>query len=183
MKLPARSVAWLLPFLLTACIHNPDRSQVQQPLAPPIEDAPPPKPAPPPTDLPPTVITIPNQTPVADTSAAAQKPEEHKPPVKHKKPVPVTTQQASTGAPSVSAIGQLTTGDPADLRGQTEGSIAEIERGLNGIGRKFSDQEQKTAGQIREFLKQARAALASGDMEGAHTLAAKAKVLLGELRR
>jgi hypothetical protein len=45
----------------------------------------------------------------------------------------------------------------------------------------MSDQEQKTAAHIREFLKQAREALASGDVDGARTLAAKAKVLLGEL--
>jgi len=42
-------------------------------------------------------------------------------------------------------------------------------------------QDQKTADQIREFLKQARAALASGDVDGARTLAAKAKALLDVL--
>ncbi len=47
----------------------------------------------------------------------------------------------------------------------------------------LSDPEQKTADHIREFLKQARAALASGDVEGAHTLAAKAQVLLAELTK
>jgi hypothetical protein len=81
----------------------------------------------------------------------------------------------------VSAIGQLSTGDSSDLRQQTIGSIAAIERGLNGISRSLSDQEKKTAAQIREFLKQARTALASGDVDGAHTLTVKAKVLLGEL--
>ena len=40
-----------------------------------------------------------------------------------------------------------------------------------------------TAAQIREYLKQARVALGSGDVDGASTLAAKAKVLLGELNR
>jgi len=52
---------------------------------------------------------------------------------------------------------------------------------LNGINRQLSDQEAKTAAQIREFLKQAREALTSGDVDGAHTLAVKAKVLLEEL--
>jgi hypothetical protein len=47
----------------------------------------------------------------------------------------------------------------------------------------LNDQEQKTAEHIREFLKQAKAALASGDVDGASTLAAKAKVLLSELQR
>jgi hypothetical protein len=52
---------------------------------------------------------------------------------------------------------------------------------LNSIGRKLNDPETKTAAQIREYLKQARGALVSGDVDGARTLAAKAKVLLGEL--
>jgi hypothetical protein len=83
----------------------------------------------------------------------------------------------------VSAIGQLSSGDPANSRQQTENSIADIERRLNGINHALSDSEQKTADHIREFLKQARAALASGDVEGAHTLAAKAQVLLTELTK
>jgi len=55
--------------------------------------------------------------------------------------------------------------------------IATTERGLNGITRSLNEQEQKTAAQIREFLKQAREALATNDVDGAHTLAVKAKVL------
>jgi outer membrane biosynthesis protein TonB len=182
MKLPARSVAWLLPLLLTGCFHFHKTNQNQvQPLAPPIEDAPPPKPVPSPTNLPPPVITVPNQTPAPN--ADAQPEATPKPPVKRKKPAPPANaaQQASSGSPGVSAIGQLSSGDSSDLRQQTMDSIAATERGLNGITRELSDQEQKTAGQIREFLKQARAALASGDVDGARTLAAKAKVLLGEL--
>jgi hypothetical protein len=83
----------------------------------------------------------------------------------------------------VSAIGQLSSGGPADSRQQTENSIADIERRLNGINRGLSDSEQKTADHIREFLKQARTALDSGDVDGAHTLAAKAQVLLAELTK
>jgi len=85
--------------------------------------------------------------------------------------------------PGVSAIGQLSSGDPTDLRRETVESIATIERGLIGINRQLSDAEQKTAVQIREYLKQAREALETGDVDGAHTLAAKAKVLLSELNQ
>ena len=67
------------------------------------------------------------------------------------------------------------------MRQQTDASIASTEKALNGITRKLNDQEQKTAAQIREFIKQAREALTSGDVDGAHTLALKAKVLLDEL--
>ena len=85
--------------------------------------------------------------------------------------------------PSVSAIGELSSGDPSSFRQQTEDSIAAIERGLSGINRPLGDPEQRTADHIREFLKQAKSALASGDVDGAHTLAVKAQVLLTELTK
>ena len=190
---------WLLPLLLTGCFHKTHQPPVEV-LAPPILDAPPPKPASAPTDLPPPVVTVPGQNESTGTNAEPQKP-----PVRHRKPPASSTQQATNGTPSastpsapssggsgaaksgtggsggVSAIGHLSTGNPSELRQQTLESIAAVERGVNGISRRLSDQEQKTAAQIREYLKQAKAALSSGDVDGAHTLAAKAKVLLSEL--
>jgi hypothetical protein len=120
----------------------------------------------------------------------SEQPQPIRPPVRHRKPANQNTQEAANAPevaanpnPGVSAISELSLGDAANLRSQTEDSIATIERGLNGINRTLSDPEQKIADQIREFLKQAKAALASGDVEGAHTLAAKAKVLLEELTK
>ena len=72
--------------------------------------------------------------------------------------------------------------DPPNMRQQTDDSIASTEKTLNGITRKLNDQEQKTAAQIREYLKQAREALTAGNVDGANNLAFKAKVLLDELR-
>lgn len=182
MKLAAKSVLWLLPLLMTACFHKANRQQVQ-PLAPPLEETTQPKPTVSSVELPDSALTIPNEPVV-------QAKNEPKRPVKHRKAAPKPAQpvqQAANPAPNpnpgVSAVGQLTSGDESDLRRQTADSITATERGLNGIGRKLNDQEQKTARQIREFLKQARQALASGDADGAYTLAAKAKVLLGELRQ
>jgi hypothetical protein len=83
----------------------------------------------------------------------------------------------------VSAVGQLSSGDSSDLQQETVNSLNLTERELNGLSRQLSEAEQKTAVQIREFLKQARTALTSGDVDGAHTLAAKAKVLLAELNQ
>ena len=83
----------------------------------------------------------------------------------------------------MSAIGQLSGGASGDTRSQTEESINNTEKGVNGITRQLSDAERKTVAQIREFLKQAREALAGGDTDGAHTLADKAKVLLSELNQ
>jgi outer membrane biosynthesis protein TonB len=179
MKLPRKSVAFLLPLVLAACSHKTNQTQVQ-PLAPPIDDSLP-KPVPSPTNLPPPEISVPTPASSADSKPAEQTPPP-KPPVRHRKPVNKNTQQASNGA-SVSAIGQLSSGDSSDLRSQTANSIAATERGLNGITRPLNDAEQKTATHIREFLKQARTALDSGDIDGAQTLAAKAKVLLGEIGR
>jgi hypothetical protein len=183
MKLPIKNVAWLLPLLLSGCFFNkPHVTQIQL-LAPPIEDTPPPNPEPSPTNLPPPVITVPGQT----TEPAVKEPQHTppKPPVRRSKraaaPVPAPIIQNEN--PGVSAVGQLSSGDATEQGQQTSASIAATEYGLNSIAGKLNQQEQKTATQIREFLRQARAALNSGDVDGAHTLAAKAKVLLGELSR
>jgi hypothetical protein len=127
------------------------------------------------------VISVPKQEPATDTEVKPQ--EQPKPPVRHHKSPAKNTELASNGNPGVSAIGQLSTGAPSDLRQETVASIMATERGLNAITRTLNEQEQKTATQVREFLKQAKAALSSGDVDGAHTLAAKAKVLLGEISR
>jgi len=183
MNMRARSVACLLPFFLTGCFHfHKQQSQQFQYLAPPPT-------VPKPDAVSDTLggLIIPEQPLKTEyTPEVAQTP---KPPAKHhKNPKPiqqaiVTPPPAPAEAPGVSAIGQLSTGDPVDLRRETDESLSATERGLNGLGRTLNDQEQKTAAQIREYLKQAREALISNDVEGASTLAAKAKVLLTELMK
>jgi outer membrane biosynthesis protein TonB len=194
MKTPRKSVAWLLPLMLTGCFHKTEQAQ-NQPLAPPVVDTPPPAPAPSPNpkDLPPPVVTVPPAQPAQESTPPPKPPAQpakhqaHNPkpqqPKQETKPETKTTEQASNKVPAVPAVGQLSAGDPADLRNQTEDSIASTERGLKDINRQLSDQEQKTIAQIREFLKQAKAALTTGDVDGAHTLALKAKVLLGEINQ
>lgn len=182
MKLRATSVAWLLLFALTACHHKVPRQQV--PTAPPVNAAPQP---PPPEAVHPSSEGTSSSKPSGTTVKARRKPN---PSIKQKQQASSSAQQpAPAGAssqntnqsPAVSAIGQLSSGSSSVLSKETEDSIAAVERNLNGIARKFSSQEQKTAVQIREYLKQAKAALASGDTDGAHTLTAKAKVLLHEI--
>ena len=185
MKSPVRSVAWLLPFLLVGCtglpFHKtqPLQSRMLAPHAKPSQ----------------AIQLIDVELPPADTVIAAypiynfrEEEQPIPPPVRHRRaPTPDDTvtapEQTPPPSPAVNAIGQLSSGDQANSRQQTESSIADIERRLNGINRTLSDSEQKTANHIREFLKQARAALDSGDVEGAHTLAAKAQVLLAELTK
>lgn len=132
--------------------------------------------------------------------------------VRHpKRPKPADTTQASTAAQagtssgggsttaqgsspqtvpaamgSGSPIGQLTTGDTAlgeRTKHETADLIGGTQQGLNSIKRSLSSEEQVTAAQIRTFLKQAQQELDSGDTDGAHTLATKAKLLLDELTK
>ncbi len=178
MKLSARCAGWLLPLLLTGCFHRKPQVAQNQPMPPPIEDTTPAKPEPAPTNLPPPAVTIPEQ-PIQTQITPPPEPVK-KPPRHSKKPPNTNTQIASATPPAVPAVGILTSSDP-NTRQQTDASIEQTEKALNGITRKLNDQEQKTAAQIREFIKQAREALTAGDVDGAHTLATKAKVLLDEL--
>jgi type IV secretory pathway VirB10-like protein len=184
MKSYLACIALLVPLALSGCTHK-HTAQNQPPLAPPIEDTPPPKPDNAPKNLPPPVITVPEPTQPTTSNTTPPPPPPKPAPKHHKKPAQPTDQNTQVASnnppPEVSATGQFSTGEPADLRKQTSNSIAETERGLNGITRKLNDQEQKTSAQIREFLKQAKTALTTGDVDGAHTLALKAKVLLAEL--
>jgi len=184
MKSPAKCAAWLLPLLLSGCVSVPflhkEKPAPTLALAPPVEPSRP-------LEL--AVVEI----PPAQSLIAAKpiynmnvEPMPIKQPVRrHKslnKPVEVP-EEAANPIPAVSALGQLSSGDPVSFRNQTEDSIAAIERGLNGINRPLDNTEQKTASQIREFIKQAKTALSTGDTDGAHTLAEKAKALLAELTK
>jgi hypothetical protein len=189
MKLHARNAVWLLPLFLTACLDQPHHQQVQQ-FAPPVSTVPKPPPVHP--ELPESATTLPSEPLDTDTDAILE--EAAKPVVRPRKPVAktpaeatdnaqtapgTTTQQAETG--EVPAIGTLSSGEPTDMRDETLTSITDTERGLKSIARSLNGEEQKTVTQIRQYIKEARKALNSGDVEGAHTLAAKAKALLGEL--
>jgi hypothetical protein len=185
MKLPVRSAAWLLPFLLTGCFelpfHKTHPPQARK-LAPRLQPSQ-------------AIQLVDIELPPADTVITAytvynirEEAQTIQPPVRRRRPPsaddPVAIPEPATPSnPAVSAIGQLSSGDPANSRQQTENSIADIERRLNSFNRTLNDSERKTADHIREFLKQAREALATGDVEGAHTLAAKAQVLLTELTK
>lgn len=177
MRFPFKCVVLILPLLMVACQHKQQKAQLP-PLAPPdASNIPPPANAPPlPSETIPTQTTQQAPTPPEPTEQPVRKKKKSKPPAD-------TTQQAANPNPSpeVSAIGQLSSGDPVELRRQTVDSIASVEVGLQRINHTLNDSEQKTADHIREFIKEAKAALASGDVDGAHTLTDKARVLLNEL--
>ena len=196
MRISVTHAVRLLPLLavlplLQGCTQKQPKAQPQT-LAPPIVDAPPDKPAAVSTaDLPPPVVGTPQPAQPDPNAAANQPPPAQKKPVHRKKPAtPPVTQPAQNaantppaGSPSVSAIGELSSGASGDARSQAEEAINGTEKGLNAITRTLSDSETKTSAQIREFLKQARAALTTGDVDGALILNKKAKVLLAELNQ
>jgi hypothetical protein len=181
MRSPAKCAACVLLLLLSGCsIFHRSRPAPIQPLAPVIEPSMPLEVKS--VELPPSQSVI-AAKPIYNMK---ERSESIKQSAKHHKPANKPTDDtelATSPAPAVNAIGVLSSGDPANSRQQTEESIASIERGLNGINRNLNDSEQKTAGQIREFLKEAKSALGSGDTDGAHTLTEKAKALLAELTK
>jgi len=164
----------------------------QAPIASPAEVA---KGAPPP-QLPPT-------KPLDVKPPAADPPQEQPPPTTHKtrhktKPQEAapekdstaatgTSQQASAGEPpEMSPIGQLSStgaSSGAPNRHQIEDLIKSTQDGLNGIKRALTAEEKVTAAQIRTFLDKAKQALSQDDLDGANTLATKAKVLMDEFPR
>ncbi|HEY1256738.1 MAG TPA: hypothetical protein VGF01_18350 [Terracidiphilus sp.] len=189
MKLRASGIAWLLPLLLTACFHKTHQQQVQA-TAPPVESAPVQtspevqesvavKPTPSQTVAPASQITTPKtKAPVKHTQSVKRNPGQAANSTSKASGDPRPIASAIIG---VSAIGQLTSNDSFELQKQTVDAITAVEQGLNRIDRKLNEQEQKTSAQIRGYLKQAKAALSTGDVDGAHTLTAKAKLLLDEL--
>jgi len=177
MRSPAERAAWLLPLLLTGCIFHKTRLAPDLPLAPIIEPSQPLELIS--AELPPTQSVI-AARPIYNMR------EENVPikqPVRHHRPMPPEETMVVPPSPVPAVTGVLTSADPGNSRQPAVDSIAAVERGLNGVNRPLDDSEQKTAGQIREFLKQAKAALDSGDTDGAHTLTEKAKALLAELTK
>jgi hypothetical protein len=182
MTLRPRHLALLVPFLLTGCIFPKKQVHPVQALAPSASSAPKPETVHP--DLPDSATTIPSE-PIesdADDSLPA-KPFSHHPHQTAKPPASASPATQASDPPAVSAIGELSTGQPSDLLLFVRESIASTEHGLNNIGRSLNDQDQKTAAQIRAFLTQATEAVKAGDVDGARTLASKAKVLLSELNQ
>jgi hypothetical protein len=199
MRISVTRVSWLLPvlalmLLVQGCDQKAKQQAQTQTLAPPIVDAPPPKPATVSTaDLPPPVVTPP-PAPAPATDAEATPPPPPKKPVHHpKKTTPATDapaqppqETASVAAPSTSTtngIGEFSSPASGEQKSKTEEVINSTEKALNSITRQLSDSEKKTDAQIREFLKQAKEALNTGDEDGAQKLANKAKVLLAELNQ
>ncbi len=138
--------------------------------------------------------------PAVPTAQSAGKPKR----VKKRAPKPsASTQQAAANAAGqakkpadaggavvvakvdtpVVGIGALTVGGDQSPRALQEANelIASNERRLNGISSDAMKAQAELVGKVRNFQKEAQVAMASGDAEGAKTLATKGKLLLDDL--
>ena len=123
--------------------------------------------------------------PPVPVAANATKPrrERKKPATKMSAPEP-PVQVASAEPPTEeSAIGALTSGGEANPKLQQEATdmIAANEKRLNALPAQMSDEQKAQISKVKNFQRQAQEALNSGDVEGAKTLATKAKLLLDDL--
>jgi hypothetical protein len=103
------------------------------------------------------------------------------PPESQNAKVTAPTPKGDAAAPT--SIGQLTAAPSPESSGsrqQASELIDSTQRGVNGLHNLNGDQT-KTVAQIHSFLDQAERALHNGDVDGAHTIATKAKTLLDEL--
>ncbi|HXC94256.1 MAG TPA: hypothetical protein VNU92_01085 [Edaphobacter sp.] len=138
-----------------------------------------------PDDLPmiePSQIKLP---PVPVMTNAKPKKERKKPPTKGI-PVPEPAQVASaTPPPEETVIGALTAGGDANPQTKQEAAdlIASIEKRIGGLSPQKAEEQKTQVSKVKNFLKDAGDALKSGDVEGAKTLATKAKLLLDELEK
>jgi ribosomal protein S20 len=139
-----------------------------------------------PDDLPmiePTAVKLP---PVPVATNAKPKREKKKPALKVT-PTPEPVQVASAAAPPAeeTVIGALTAGGDANPQTKQEAAdlIASIEKRIGGLSAQKAEEQKTQVSKVKNFLKDAEDALKSGDVEGAKTLATKARLLLDELEK
>ncbi len=98
---------------------------------------------------------------------------------------PVTTSaptQVAAAEPAIS-LGQLSAGGDSGtaLRSETDKMIAAQKQRLEKLPSSLVSSHPTETDQVRRFLKGSETAWQAGDVEGAHTLALKAKILLDDL--
>jgi|UPI00047EF2E4 hypothetical protein len=178
--------ACVLTIGLTGCRHKHVLPPLP-PVAPAMVLLKPPAPDPPPM-IPLEQIDLP-PVPVASSGGTPRRERRRK----------TTTQpSAATGASSVTAvdtpppaspeetaIGALSLGGEASPQAQQEAAdlLASIDRRLAGLPSSKKSADRAQISRIRNFGRQAQEALKSGDVEGAKTLATKARLLLDDLER
>lgn len=97
-------------------------------------------------------------------------------------PKVVVRPDQAEGSPTPGQISpSLSTKEASQDQTTTEQLLQRTENNLNGIRRQLSPDEQATAAQIRDFMKQSREATKQNDLVRARNLAVKAQLLCDEL--
>lgn len=163
-------------------LHKAPRLPVLPPVLTPIPLVTVPPPANPP------LIPVPEiELPPMPIAAAAASPRRERKRLVPKSATATAGETAPEPEPMTdeSAIGDLTAGGAANPQAQHEAAslIRTIEIRLNGLSPQTARKQRSQVNRVRNFWKQAQEALNSGDVEGATTLATKAKLLLDDLDR
>ena len=129
-----------------------------------------------------------NAMPTPIAAAAARPKRERKKAVAKAAPAPTpppTQAVVADPEPEAAAIGALTAGAEANPQTKQDAAdlIVSIEKRLNSLSTQPTDEQKAQISKVRNFWRDAQAALKSGDAEGAMTLATKAKLLLDDLEK
>jgi ribosomal protein S20 len=172
-----------LMFGLSGCRHRPQIAPL-----PPIQEPVDLVEIPPPAN-PPMLEAEPENLLPTPLATAAAKPKHERKKVAAKAapaPTPAPTQAvvAEPGS-EAAAIGALTAGAEANPQTKQDAAdlIASIEKRLNSLPTQTTDEQKAQISKVRNFWRDAQAALKSGDSEGAMTLATKAKLLLDDMEK
>jgi hypothetical protein len=159
------------------------------PTLPPVLQAPlqpPPMPAPPVMEgsLPEEITTA---SPVKVTQIRPRRPLRKPTSTTSKNPAAETPTPVDTAGAVLEdvPIGELSDGGDANPQTQQDaaGLIASSESRLNQLSPAIVRQQQPQLRRVRNFLRQAKQALSTGDAGGAKTLATKAKLLIDDLAK
>jgi hypothetical protein len=142
---------------------------------------------PPPANLPliaAPVVDLPPM-PIAAAAATPRRERRRLAPKSATAPTEETNPEPEPTTDDAAAIGDLTAGGAANPQAQHEAAslIHTIQLRLNGLSPQIARRQRSQVNRVRNFWKQAQEALNSGDVEGATTLATKAKLLLDDLDR
>lgn len=171
-----------MAFGLSGCMHLHKAPKL--PVLPPVLTPIPLVKIPPPENLPlipAPVVELP-PIPIAAAAASPRRERRHLAPKSAAAPAEEATPEPMTDE---AAIGDLTAGGAANPQAQHEAAslIHTIQLRLNGLSPQIARRQRSQVNRVRNFWKQAQEALNSGDVEGATTLATKAKLLLDDLDR
>lgn len=181
MKRPGMMLLAAGLFALAGCRHRAPKALVLPPAPP---------------EIAPVMVSVPPPTHPTEPLPVTQPVASAPPPVivppkrpRRKKyapvPPPAAPTQVAVATPPAIALGQLSAGGDTggSLRTETEAMLAAQKQRLDRLPAAVVATHAADVEQARRFLKAAEDAWKSSDIEGAHTLTGKAKVLLDDLAK